>query len=138
MPVTAIGARHGGHRLSLVERANQGAPCRRIVERRVQLIESRESDRPGGVINLDRDAWIFLQKRELISIRCFQPIDLAAEQRANGGRGIADGYEFDPVEMHDLRTREHAGFAIAAWPVIREPFISGMLAGIEFRRQETE
>ena len=101
VPIVLVGAGDRRHRLGLVDRAEQRAPDRRVVERRMQLVEGHDAVRRREMRD-DRDVGVAADLVDEIARRVLPPVDLAAAQRRRRRKRI-QGQPLDPIEMRHLR-----------------------------------
>ena len=76
-PSGRVGAARRLHEFRLIDGAKQGAPDRRIIERRVEMIHPEDADVAGGILNLDLEGAIGAQHGDEIGRRQLPPIHLA-------------------------------------------------------------
>ena len=136
-PVCAVRASHRVHRVRLVHRAQQRTPDTRVVERRVQMVEAHDADRPGRFGHLRRYRGTPCQQRHLVGADRLQPMDLAAQQRRGRRSGVVDRRPLHALDMGELRPCRVAWLALSARHVAGEPLIGGALAHDEIRRDKT-
>src|SRR5207248_8556444 len=112
----AGGAGDRRYRLSLVDRAEHRAPDRRVVERRMQLIEYHDAVRRREVRH-DGDVRVAGDSVDEIAGRVLPPVDLALAQRGFRRERI-QGQPLDAIKMRNLWTCREAYFAAVARPVL--------------------
>src|SRR3984893_18872432 len=87
-------------------------PSRRVVERRIALVEGHDAVGCRELRN-DGDVGVAADLVDEIARRELPPVDLAAAQRGRGRKRI-QGQPLDPLEMRHLRTGGEADRA--GWP----------------------
>ena len=76
MPERAIGAGRRGHRLCLVDRAEQCPPHRCVIERRMQMVETQKAYR-SRILGNHRDIAVAGDRLDEVTTRHFPPVDFA-------------------------------------------------------------
>ena len=115
------------HRLILVDRGEQRAPHRRVVEWRIELVEAQNAH--GR--HVMRDAChiaVARNLREQIARRRLPPIDLAPRERRLGRKRI-ERQPFDPIEMRDFWPGGKTGGARRAAAVTRPVLLEARKGG---------
>ena len=137
-PEASVGACHGTHDVVLPHRAKQGATDRRVVERRMQVVEAHDANRASRLGRAHGNRRIAFQQRHLVGIRRLQPIHLAAPQRRGCRRGVVDGQPVHPLDVRHLWSRGVNRSPVLTRHVFRETAVGSPLAHDEVSSLEPE
>ena len=133
-----IVAHHRLHVVGLADRLQQSATDRRVVERRIEVIQSHARDLAGRVLGENVDVGVLLEQRHEVLRRVLPPIHLVVLQRARRRRGIGDHVPLDAVEVDDLGSGRPVRRATLARLVVSEPVVDHLRSHNPFLRVEPE
>ena len=136
VPAGTVGACNDHHHVGLIDGTQQGAADRRVVERRMEVVEAHDPNRSGRFLDLHGHAHVAREQRHMVGGQPLQPIDLALHQCRDRCGGIAERLPFHAVEMGYLGAGGVALLSLAAWHIGGEPLVGGSYPRVEFGRQE--
>ena len=106
-----IAAGDGIDEIGLVDAPQDHPPDRRIIERRMQLVEPDDGHFALGFQHRGADVRGLAQNRHQIVGRIFPPVVLTLLQSCEGGTLIGHRGPLDTIEVHDFRTCASIGRA---------------------------